>query len=351
MPYSRYVPNDRIEPLAWLGKTDWLVPTAHGYRWSRADLQAQLDRSLQFGRAFAHEVRDIINLSVSPALGRRAGYLTAHEYANLFFVASKVLATGQKTVRLSSEWCEAFENTGLTLRFGDYRQPFETMVVEFPPGYAEAKFVPGATDYPEMVAVHHNERERVLLVETVFRRSQSHVLIPYHPEGEIEAVLDNLLVVRRDEVGYDGPGVERYMATFIRIALNAVVAMTHGTDWRKLEPPPEEKRLRRALRDRTRSKDAATSRRAKLRLLTAPEVYQFDQAIRAFEDEPKAPAGEYPPTPGTPKKPHWRRGHWRQQPVGPGRAHREYRWIRPVLINAGQFKGDLKDTTTTYEAI
>ena len=32
---------------------------------------------------------------------------------------------------------------------------------------------------------------------------------------------------------------------------------------------------------------------------------------------------------------HWRRGHWRNQPVGPGRRDRKLTWIRPSLVNAG----------------
>jgi hypothetical protein len=56
------------------------------------------------------------------------------------------------------------------------------------------------------------------------------------------------------------------------------------------------------------------------------------------------------PWPGASKKSHWRRGHWRRQAVGQGRAERELRWIRTVLVNADRFKGDLKDTTTTYQA-
>ena len=30
---------------------------------------------------------------------------------------------------------------------------------------------------------------------------------------------------------------------------------------------------------------------------------------------------------------HWRRGHWRRVPVGKGRQAREWRWIKPVLVN------------------
>lgn len=32
-------------------------------------------------------------------------------------------------------------------------------------------------------------------------------------------------------------------------------------------------------------------------------------------------------------RPHWRRGHWRSQPVGPGRAERKVMWIKPVYVN------------------
>ena len=30
---------------------------------------------------------------------------------------------------------------------------------------------------------------------------------------------------------------------------------------------------------------------------------------------------------------HWRRGHWRRVPMGKGRKGREWRWIKPVLVN------------------
>ena len=32
---------------------------------------------------------------------------------------------------------------------------------------------------------------------------------------------------------------------------------------------------------------------------------------------------------------HWRRGHWRRQPIGEGRTERKLVWIEPMLINGG----------------
>lgn len=348
MPYSLKVPSNRIDPLAWLGKTDWLTLTGRGYRWSKANLQAILDRSLALGRGFAGEVREIINLAAfehGPG-GPRPSARTI--YSDIYFMASKVLATGQKTVQLSQGWCEAFENTELTLQFKDYRQPFPTMVIEFPANYAEAKFVPGAGDYPEFVAVHHEEQERVLLFEIAFRTGQMTTLVPVRLEDEIEAALQKMLIVPLDEVGFDPVGTEPSVMPFLRIALNAIVAMTYGTDWHKLDPAPQQRATKVGLKAKSRARDKAAAMKARVRLGTLPDYFRFDQTIKAFEEQQNL-SDESPERDGTHKKTHWRRGHWRQQVLGPGRTLRELRWIRPTLINAGLFKGDLKDTTTTYK--
>jgi hypothetical protein len=344
--YITRVPGNRIEPLAWLGKTDWLRPTANGFRYSRPALQRLLDESVRYGRTFAHEVRDILYLSTSPGVERYSGGVSSQEYASIFYMASKVLATGQKTVRLSSEWCEAFEQTELTLQFADYKQPYPTMLVELPSDYATARFVPGAAEYPRLVGLHHCEEAGVLLVEVVFKGAQSHLSIPYRPDGVIEDVLRNLDVREKDAAPFPIEGSESYLAAFLRVALNAMTAMVYRTDWRKSEPTAPGPQRRRGGGWR----GAAEARRAKLRLAVGPEVYSFDQTVRAFEEDTQTPPAGGPERPGTPKKPHWRRGHWRQQAVGEGRDQREYRWIRPTLVNAARFRGDPKDTTTTYDA-
>jgi hypothetical protein len=346
MPYSGKVPANRIDAFAWLGKTNWITPTAQGYRRS-GELQAILNKSLQFGRGFANEVRDIINLSLVEQTPNDPRPASRTLYSDIYFMSSKVLATGQKTIQLSQEWCEAFENTELTLQFKDYRQPFPTMVIEFPANYAENKFVPGAGDYPEFVAVHHEEQERVLIFEMVFRQGQLTTLIPYRLDDEIESILHKLVVVPLDDVGFEKVGTEAFLVPFLRIALNAIVAMIYGTEWQKLERTRNERQTRKKLTTQTHAKDKAAAMKARLRLGTLPEYFQFDQTIKAFDEQQRS-HDEEPDGDGTHKKTHWRRGHWRQQAVGPGRTLRELRWIRPMLINAGQFKGDLKDTTTTY---
>ncbi len=42
---------------------------------------------------------------------------------------------------------------------------------------------------------------------------------------------------------------------------------------------------------------------------------------------------------GPPVRSHWRRGHWRLQPHGPGLCLLKLLWIRPVLVNASAQDG------------
>lgn len=348
MSYISTIPENRIAPLAWLGKSNWLTPKKRGYSYSRQELQTLLNSSLKFGKEFANQVRQIINLSVSPDIQQFTG-LDSIGYSHLFFMASKVLASGQKTICLTTGWCEAFENTELTLQFREYRQPFPTMVVELPIDYVKTKRVPQISDYPEYVAVHLDEGQQVLLVEICLRKSHTHLLIPFTPDYNLEAVLKELVLMPSDEADYSkAPDIEKYLAQFIRIALNAVIAMIYGADWHKLEPTYLDKQAKERLKAQTTSNDIGTARKARLRLAALPEIYEFDQTTKAFLEEPLIYSDISIGVSGMPKKPHWRRGHWRRQPVGPGRQERELRWIRPTLIHADRFKGDLKDTTTTY---
>jgi hypothetical protein len=349
MPYIQKVPANRVEPMAWLGKTNWLTPTNRGYRWSKANIQAILDRSLSLGRGFAEEVREIINLAAFEftVSGPRPSSRT--EYSDIYFMASKVLATGQKTIQLSQAWCEAFENTSLTLRFQDYRQPFPTMVVEFPANYAEARFVPGEGEYPEFVAVHHEESEHTLLFEIVFRTGQMTTLVPFRLEDEIETILDpkKMFALPLDHIGFEARGSEASLVPFLRIAMNAMIAMIYGSDWHKLDPTPTDRANQKRLKTRRRTAKQADAMKARLRLAMLPEYYQFSQTVKAFEEQQHS-SQELTEHDGTHKKSHWRRGHWRQQAVGTGRNERKLVWIRPTLVNAGLFKGDPKDTAITY---
>ena len=174
----------------------------------------------------------------------------------------------------------------------------------------------------------------------------------YELDTELEVALDKSRIIIGDDLGFDTTNAVGFITPFLRIALNAIVAMTYGTEWQKLKPTRNEQQTVKNRKKQIHAKNTKgkpDAMRAALRLGMMPEFFQFDQKIKAFEDH-RSDSNKVSDHHGTSKKPHWRRGHWRQQAVGQGRTQRELTWIRPMLINARQFKGDLKDTTTTYTA-
>jgi hypothetical protein len=56
------------------------------------------------------------------------------------------------------------------------------------------------------------------------------------------------------------------------------------------------------------------------------QVYLIGRSVRV-SDETEGSNGREVST-------HWRRGHWRRQPVGPSRSERRLTWVRPALVRA-----------------
>jgi hypothetical protein len=68
-----------------------------------------------------------------------------------------------------------------------------------------------------------------------------------------------------------------------------------------------------------------------MEVLLAPVRYAFAEDITVFQREMgDADSGKG----GWTVTPHWRKGHWRWQPFGPGRSERRRIAIAPVLVNA-----------------
>jgi len=72
---------------------------------------------------------------------------------------------------------------------------------------------------------------------------------------------------------------------------------------------------------------------ADIDLLTHPILYAFAEEVVVFHRETREENGEGNGVGGWTVKPHWRRGHWRLQPCGPGRSERRRIAIPSVLVN------------------
>jgi len=100
------------------------------------------------------------------------------------------------------------------------------------------------------------------------------------------------------------------------------------------------------LREKLAGKLPDSARRSNEReLRMMPMIYGFSQQIKIYEDK----RGESP-TPGngeTRLTPHWRRGHWVNQPCGAGSKDRKVIFRPAVLVNDHLFGGKLSDTRVT----
>lgn len=84
---------------------------------------------------------------------------------------------------------------------------------------------------------------------------------------------------------------------------------------------------------------------ARDRIATAVTVAEFAQQVTVRETRHGDNAGDHT---GNEVKPHWRRGHWRMQHHGAGNALLKRVLIKPVLVRADRFVGDVADTEACY---
>lgn len=345
MSYLQSFPKELVDALTWLGRKQW-VKLSQNPAISESKGLSLLHEAHRYGPRFSDEVAKVFFVC-TPSFRPKDPQPHDSALSRMIhlFVASQVLATGQKTLLLSQELCEAFENTGVTVPFREYRQPYDTMVIELPARYAESKFVDGLAEYPTSIAIHHNDGERFLAIDLTFQSMCSTHYLPLTPDEVVDERLNGMTLLHKPSGVGLGVSHENLLP-YLRIALNAMLAMSYGMDGNKVSLTPKQRQAKSKLQKRAAGKDKLAAQRARLQLAALPTYFRFDQKIKAFDVQLDAQSPSN--TSGSPKKPHWRRGHWRQQRVGQGRLEQELRWIRPMLIRADRFSGDLKDTTTTY---
>lgn len=240
-------------------------------------------------------------------------------------------ARAPRVVKLDRLDAEALENAALTLTWGEYRQPFPVMVVEFPVAYQQSRVVTG-----EAVG-EDGAREG--------RASPALVILHQYATGvSIVSVFDTPSVsygyaqnVQREEIEewfrdptWHGTGCLSRSVTnatvannAIRAALNAALLLVnYGT--RQL---PERKQVAR--RRRFNKRHGINE--------PVPRYFTFDQEVRLYKRRDAEPN---PDAQGTPKRPHWRRGHWHRVPAGVGRSERKLAFFPAVLVNAAKLVGD-----------
>ena len=132
-----------------------------------------------------------------------------------------------------------------------------------------------------------------------------------------------------------------------KLALNVcLMATAYGTKCLGPANPSHHERLKRYAK-LARKRGRQQQEKADMDVRMMPVKYTFAQEVTLYRRE-QATGHHEGGEGGWTVSPHWRRGHWRSQPCGPGRSERKRVAIPSVLVNGHLFVGSPADTVATY---
>lgn len=268
------------------------------------------------------------------------------------------LAYGPKILKLTNVDFEILEKTDVNLLIADYSQPFPTMVIEFPENYAELKRVADPlegqfhpttgknhtpTHRPAYCVIQHHEEAQAICMALVMTSYDVYSILFSDSDKEIQFQLREKVITGsfRDSL----PITEGETSVYYDVATACLNACLYVMDsgYKSLGPenPSHHKRLQHYQQQAVKSKDPVRIAKANKELLRHPKIFAIEQDVRLSIGREYTGAGESGYTLGA----HWRRGHYKMQPHGPGNSQRKRIRIKAYLVNGDKFKGDDKDTT------
>jgi hypothetical protein len=267
------------------------------------------------------------------------------------YVMSRTLSEGPKVFAFDALTCEALENFDLSVGTADYLQPFPSVVIELPADYTRKRVVPfeEGKHAPDFVIVRHEPEADCVLVTMHLTSHQALTrLLKLDPAWTLEEMWDKGKRAwdAKDSLGMT-PEETALGSSLTKLALNVcLMATAYGVKCLGPANPSHFERLKRyAKLARKRGREVE---KADLDVRLVPMRYAFAQEVTLYRRE----AGEvHSPCNGTggwTVSPHFRRGHWRWQPCGPGRQERRRVAIPSVLVNGHLFVGSPADTVATY---
>jgi len=268
------------------------------------------------------------------------------------YVMSRTLAEGPKVFAFSDALtCEALENFDLSVATADYLQPFPSVVIELPADYTRKRVVPfeAGSHAPDFMIVRHEpEADSVLVTIHLTSHQVLTRLLKLDPAWTLEEMWDKGRRAwdTRDTLGMT-PEEAALGHSLSKLALNVcLMATAYGVKCLGTANPSHYERLKRyAKLARKRGQDVE---KADMEVQMMPVRYAFAQEVTLYRREQATDHQEAGESGGWTVSPHWRRGHWRLQPFGPGRSERRRVAIPSVLVNGHLFLGTASDTLATY---
>lgn len=259
---------------------------------------------------------------------------------------------GPKTFRPSLKEFDALRHVDCKFPASMYRQPFDTLAIEFPATIGDAWDVHDAAHDCEarpiaMIIFKPHERPGLFVMILYSTGLERVICMPVgmdEDDPEIETHLQRMI----PQVAGKGESIEvlRGVAELMRVGINTCFLLVQGGCRKIGFADPN---AAAALRKQAEAKKARpeVKERARKALIAQPVVYGFHQTIKVYDEgstyEPNAESAKA----GYHVKPHWRRGCFVNQPYGEGRSLRKTIYRRPQFINHHLFGGMQAATNVT----
>jgi len=250
-----------------------------------------------------------------------------HNAIGYVYVVNELYRNGIKVVKPTFEQCLAFENIEINIPFKDYKQPYETMCVEFPDAYKsllESRF---HRKPPLAVTCHRPNNKEYMIGGVSFGiKNYSITFFITNDESKIEEM------IKWNE--NDDPDFQP-LRHAERVALNVMLFMTNfGHTKIGYSNIKQHRHYER--------KEPLKAKQDFFYVGLNQEIPLFKKVVLPFIETNGIKAHSSP-------HPHWRRGHWKLQHHGPNNSLTKTIFIAAVFVCSENYKGNLSDTEVVYK--
>jgi hypothetical protein len=251
----------------------------------------------------------------------------------------EVFSNGPKVFRPTSFQLEKLEEMVLNVESQDFHMPYETIVIELPKEYREARAITGFT--PELSIFHHEKRTRIMVHSVTNGVYALKGWWAPTPTDELESWFDKEdYQSKTTELPFSDQ--EAQIEYKIRRAITNYILLLDEVGIRECGPasPGEYAQLVKWCQKRNEH-----TPRNKLRLSQQGMVYDLKkpdiELVRIVTSE-----GDLPDHHKTDRKlrPHSRRGFYKMQPCGPKNSERKRIRIPSTIVNKHLLVGTLPPT-------
>lgn len=317
---------------------------------------------------------------------------------------SHAIAQGPKIFHLTTDTCEALENVELNFLCSDYRQPFETVVIEFSDDYATNRMVKNDYTFQEYMkdSINKFSDNEFFASHDPLRELECYKTggtgnhIPAYAiitlKGKVVCFTIQMKELYDDNNTKDGYVLVHWMnledgktleECYVKGQSNSLITLgleykdnhgklSLGDSEKSSVNDVESKLIHKVLRtcanlcmlsvrygadeidDPVRTNMIRKLAKApekyrknnEIEILTRPQYFKLDQKIKLF-DKQTVYLKESNQGQGF-VRPHHRSGYWRWQKHGPNFTLKKFIYIKPVFVNFKYFNGGMSETSVDF---